>query len=169
MISLDDFSYLSKRLKRDPDSSTGQALHAVFVGGKTPIEAIRPTGVPMVRFSPVYEEALKIVGAMTLTEADGFTAEELPIANRALRVSRLKESAYVPSIADYTALERLHNKGGTALKDLTGSTDELPGVAASTLWVLEANGLVTATSLGGPRFSWSLTAAGAKARLERFK
>lgn len=169
MISTEDFTYVTRRLKRDPNSSTGQALFAVLVGGKLPIEAIRATGVPMVRFSPVYEEALKIIASMTVTESDGFTANELEVANRALRVSREKETRYAPSLADYTAIERLYNLGGKAVKDLAGSADQLTGVLADTLWALEANGLVTSTHLGGPLFSWELTPDGVQTRKDRFK
>lgn len=169
MLDNVSFSYLLTRLKRAPDSPAGLSLKAVFVGGKLPGIAARETGIPMVRFSPVYDEAVKIVKAMTLTEADGFTADELPLANRALSVARAKESLYTPSQNEYVALDHIHNRGGVILKSMNGTVDELPTVALGTLWTLESNGAVSAVNTGGPVFQWTLTDLGRKLRQERFK
>lgn len=169
MISLDDYYYVMRRLRRDPSSATGEALRLIFVHDKLPVEAIRNCGLPMVRLMPVYEEARQIVAGMRLTEADGFTPDELPVANRALAVARAKESVSLPSLGEFVALEKLKAAGGTAVKAMNGSVDELPGVPADTLWKLEARKAVEATGLGGPLFQWSLTPLGAKLIDGRFK
>lgn len=166
-MNLEDFRYILHRVNKTEDSPTGRALKLVLVHGKLPIEAVRSTGVPMVRFGPVIDAAMKIRKAMVLTEADGFTELELPVANRALVASRRKESAYEPSTQDYYALEHLKKRGGRARKAANLSVDDLPAVLLSTLWELEARGIVTAESVGGPVFEWSLTAAGDQLLKER--
>lgn len=169
MLSSKDFTYLLSRVNREADSPTGQALAMVFMHGKLPIEAVRNTGVPMVRFGPVYDSARKIVNALTLTEADGFTAEELPVANRALAAARAKETLYLPSQTEYTALERLRSLGGKAKKAMNLTVDEIPTVTTSTLWALESHGAITAANIGGPVFEWALTPIGEHLLKERFK
>lgn len=168
-LTEDDFAYLLKRLGRESDSSTGRALRICFIDGRLPIEAIKATGVPMVRFGPVYDSACQIAAALTLTEADGFTADELPLANRALRAARAKETAYVPSSAEMFALEHLHNAGGVAVKSVSTGQDQLPEVHVSALWSLHANGAVSAEPLGGPMFLWSITDKGRHLREARFR
>lgn len=161
MTSLDDFDYILWRLKRDPDSATAQALRMIFVHGRLPVEAVKVTGVPMVRLMPAYEEAKKIEGAMRLTEADGFSAEELALANRALAASRAKETRYVPSNVELTALALLQARpGGTALKAMDGSVDELPGAAFKVLATLHKMGAVDAANEGLMVVRWAITPAG---------
>lgn len=169
MLTLEDFSYLLRRLRRDSDSPTGEALRQVFVNGKIPGDAIRHTGVPMVRFGPVYDEARRIAKALTLDESDGFTAAELPLANRALSAARAKETQFAPSLTDYVALEHLTKLGGKALKAVSGTVDQLPQVRISTLWGLEAQGIVSAQNVGGPVFEWTITDKGVTVRKERFR
>lgn len=168
-LSEDDFAYLLKRLGREADSPAGRALRMCLIDGRLPIEAIKATGVPMVRFGPIYDSARQAAAALTLTEADGFTAEELPLANRALRAARAKETAYVPSSAELFALEHLHNLGGVAVKSVSGGQDQLPQVQVPTLWALHANGAVSAEPMGGPMFLWSLTDKGRQLREARFR
>lgn len=169
MITLEDYDYVMRRLRRDPSSATGEAIRLIFVHGKLPVEAIRNCGLPMVRLMPVYEEARQIIAGMHLTEADGFTPDELPLANRALAVARSKESLYLPNIAEFAALEKLKAAGGSAVKAMNGSVDELPGIASDTLWKLEGRKAVEAVGLGGALFQWTLTPAGRKLVDERFK
>lgn len=169
MLDNQTFAYVLQRLKREPDSPAGRSLKAVFMGGKPPVAAARETGIPMVRFSPVWEDANRIVKALTLTEADGFTPDELPLANRALVAARVKEMAYVPSLPEYVALDVLYNRGGSALKAVNGTTDDMPTVALSALWSLEGHGAVTAEPVGGAVFRWGLTDVGCKLRDGRFK
>lgn len=169
MLSIDDFNYILKRVKRDPNSPAGLSLRAVLLGDKLPGIAARETGIPMVRFLPIYEDAVKIISGMTVTEADGFTADELALANRALAVSRAKETVYTPTTIEFQALDRMHKMNGSVVKAMNGSVDDLPTVGLNTLWSLESNGALTATPLGGPVFQWTLTPLGQRLRDERFK
>ena len=169
MLSPIDFNYLLSRVNREADSPTGQALAMVFQQGKLPIEAVRSTGVPMVRFGPVYDQARKIVNALSLTEADGFTADELELVNRGLATARAKENKYLPSQAEYQALERLKSRSGKAKKAMNLSVDEIPTVTTSMLLALESHGAVTATNIGGLLFEWELTPVGEHLLKERFK
>ena len=71
MISLEDYDYVMRRLRRDPSSATGEAIRLIFVHGKLPVEAIRNCGLPMVRLMPVYEEARQIIERLVTTKAAG--------------------------------------------------------------------------------------------------
>lgn len=172
MLSDTDLTYLLKRLKRAPDSPAGRSITAVFQKGVLPGVAAKDTGIPHVRFDPIYREAQAIVAAMTLSEADGLTVEEVVIVNKGLAISRAKECAYVPTHQEYLALEYLHKVGGTAQKSISLSspaTDQLPLVKLSTLLVLQENGAVESVNLGGPLFQWTMTPKGVQLRKDRFK
>jgi hypothetical protein len=161
MTSLADFNYVIQRLKRDADSPTAEALKLILLHGKLPVEAVRTTGVPMVRLMPPYDEARRILSAMYATEADGFTPQELPVANRALALARAKEMQYVPSAAELTALQMLRARpGSTALKAMNGEVDELPGATFKALTTLHAKGAVAAENEGLMRVRWTLTERG---------
>jgi hypothetical protein len=167
-----DFTYLLKRLKRQPDSPAGRSLAAIFQRGVLPGVAAKETGIPHVRFDPIHAEAVRIVSAMTLSEADGLAPEEIATANKALAIARTKECAYVPTQAEYLALEYLHKSGGTALKSISprvSADDGLPLVKPSTLWILQENGAVESVSLGGFVFQWTMTPLGVQLRKDRFK
>lgn len=168
-----DINYLLKRLKRTPDSPAGRSIVSIFKYGTLPGVAAKATGIPHVRFDPIYDEARRIVAAMTLSEADGLTSDEVAIANKALALARAKECAYRPTINEYHALEHLHKAGGSAIKSISphGHTaaDQLPLVRVSSLWVLQENGAVESTSLGGPLFQWTITDIGRRLREMRFK
>lgn len=169
MLNLDDFNYVLQRLDKDVDSPTGQALKMILMHGKLPIEAVRTCNVPMVRLMPVYEKASRIASALHVTTADGFTEAEVIVANRALVWSRAKESAYIPTTLDLTALEMLRNKGGSACKASDGSVDELPGVPAKVLMALHHQGAVEAQTVELFNIRWTLMAAGIQMLEERFK
>ena len=172
MLSDTDLAYLLKRLKRAPDSPAGRSITAVFQKGALPGVAAKDTGIPHVRFDPIYREAQAIVASMTLSEADGLTAEEVVIVNKGLAISRAKECAYAPTHQEYLALEYLHKAGGTAKKSISLSsptTDQLPLVKLSTLLVLQENGAVESVNLGGPLFQWTMTPKGVHLRKDRFK
>lgn len=167
MMTIENFKYLLKRLKRDPGSPAGIALRDVFIGGEAPGIAARKVSIPMIRFEPLHDEAKRIANSMTLTEADGFTAAELVIANRALAVSRAKEEARLPNAIEYFAIERIFNAGCKFLKSMDGLVDQLPAVALSTLWELHSMGVVEANLVGGSVFEWVLTEKGKQLRNER--
>lgn len=172
MLNDVDLSYLLKRLKRAPDSPAGRSITAIFQKGLLPGVAAKETGIPHVRFDPIYREAQAIVSAMTLSEADGLMAEEVAIANKGLAISRAKECAYAPTHQEYLALEYLHKAGGTAQKPislLSPATDQLPLVKLSTLLILQENGAVESVNLGGPLFQWTMTPKGVQLRKDRFK
>lgn len=161
MTSVADFNYVLHRLKRDSDSATAEALKLIILHGRLPVEAVKLTGVPMVRLMPPYEEARRILASLYVTEADGFTPDELPVANRALAVARAKETRYVPSAAELTALQMLRSRpGSTALKAMNGEVDELPGATFKTLTTLHSNGAVDAQNDGLMRVRWTLTPHG---------
>lgn len=174
MLNDADFNYLLRRIKRDPHSPAARSLSAIFRRGVLPGVAAKDTGIPRVRFDPIYDEARRIVESMTLSEADGFTPGELLIVNRGLAVARAKESAYVPTQDEYLALEYLHKVGGTAKKSISplshiGMVDELPLVKSSALMILYENGAVESVNLGGPLFQWTMTHKGVQLRKDRFK
>lgn len=173
MLSDNDLNYLLKRLKRTPDSPAGRSITAVFQKGVLPGVAAKDTGIPRVRFDPIYLEAQAIVAAMTLSEADGLAPGEVTLANKALAISRIKECAYVPTHLEYLALEYLHLAGGSAIKPTSpyghAEADQLPLVKVSALWVLHENGAVESVNIGGPVFQWTMTPKGVQLRKDRFK
>lgn len=173
MLNDTDFAYLLKRLRRDAESPAGRSLSAIFQRGTLPGLAAKETGIPHVRFDPIYAEARAIVAAMTLSEADGLTLDEVVVANKALALSRAKECAYVPTHQEYLALEYLHKAGGSGLKPTSphghAGEDQLPLVKVSALWVLQENGAVESVNLGGPLFQWTMTPKGVQLRKDRFK
>lgn len=163
MISIEDFDYVLDRLKRDRSSPLSEALKLILVHGKFPVEAIKLTGVPMVRLMPPYEESLRVISGMRVTEADGFTADELLVANRALAVSRSKETRYAPTTAELTALSLLRSKpNGSALKAMDGRVDEIPGATFKTLSALHKGDAVAASNEGLMLVRWTITPHGIK-------
>lgn len=174
MLNDADFNYVLRRLKRDPHSPAGRSLSAIFQRGVLPGVAAKETGIPRVRFDPIYDEARRIVESLTLSEADGLTPEEVPIVNKGLAIARAKECAYVPNQDEYLALEYLHKAGGTAKKSISplsriGMVDELPLAKSSALMILYENGAVESVNLGGPLFQWTMTPKGVQLRKDRFK
>lgn len=168
MISFEDFTYILKRLDRDLDSPTGQALKLMLVHGKIMAQAINACGVPAVRLSPVYEQAKRIVSALRVSEADGFTAEEVAVANRALAWARAKEMEYSPTPNDFHAMEAINKMGGSACKAMDSSTDDLPGIPLKTLNVLHRAGLLDCQPMQMPNLRWSLTEKARTALAERY-
>ena len=69
-IDREDFDYVMRRIGKDPKSPTGEALSMMLVGGSAMVEAVRRTGVPVVRLNPAYEQSLRVIAAMTLTQEE---------------------------------------------------------------------------------------------------
>lgn len=156
----EDFAWLLARMGRASDSQVGQVMRRVFVGGELPAMACRAIGMQISKFSPTYDQARRMVSAMRVTEADGFTAAEVVACNRALALSRRRETPFVPSAAQWAALGRMDK---APLLTLPVDHDLFPALCR-----LVAPGYVTFGGVLVTRASFTITDAGREALRSRF-
>ena len=107
----EDFRWLLGRLSKGPETAFGQALRRVWVEGELPAMACWAIGVQISKFIPTYEASRRIVAGMSVSEADGFTQEEVELGNRVLALCRRKESPFEPNVAQWAGMGRLDKAG----------------------------------------------------------
>lgn len=156
----DDFSWLLMRTGREADGLMGQALRRVFIDGEIPVEACRAIGLQVSKFMPLHTQARRIISAMTVSEADGFTPAEVAACNRALALCRRRENPFTPTVAQWSAMARLARQRAL---DVAMDSPLFP-----TLCGLIAPGYVECSDHQREGCTFTLTAAGQTALDNRF-
>lgn len=172
-LSREDFEYVMRRIGKDPKSPTGEALSMMMVGGSIMVEAVRRTGVPVVRLNPSYEQAACVAASMYLTQDEIDSVAPGVSVNQAaaiLKKSREKENPFTPKDADYEVIALLKKSPPEGLRKSMGAgPDEMPGVAADTLWALHKAGAVSQSHEGDGVFRWRVTPAGLDLLASRYR